>query len=76
MGIRRYHPPVYYTVRSIVRFVFWFTVAMLILWSCAAIDPLGVEDVPDCEYFQYPCETPTTVYDPYGYDPYGYGVTP
>lgn len=65
------HPPIYYTVRSAVRFVFWTSVAMAFLWVCLAIGNANTEPVPDCEYFRYPCETTTTVYDPYGY-----GVNP
>lgn len=44
---------------------------MAFLWVCLAIGNANTEPVPDCEYFHYPCETTTTVYDPYGY-----GVNP
>lgn len=65
------HPPVYYTVRSVVRFAFWGGLAFLFLWLCASIGNATGKNIPDCEYFHYPCETTTTVYDPYGY-----GVNP
>ena len=65
------HPPVYYTVRSVVRFVFWTTLAVAFLLACLAVGNANTKSVPECEYFHYPCETPTTIYDPYGY-----GVTP
>lgn len=62
------HPPIYYKVRSVVRFVVWGTLAWFVLWACFSIGA-DTEPIPDCEYFEYPCETPTTVYDPYGYNP-------
>lgn len=65
------HPPIYYTVRSCVRWVFWTTVAMALMLAALAIGNATSKPIPDCEYFHYPCETPTTVYDPYGYNPYG-----
>jgi hypothetical protein len=65
------HPPVYYTVRSCVRFVFWVSLigATLILIGSIGDEKQGL---PDCEYYHYPCETSTTVYDPYGYNTYSY----
>ena len=65
------HPPVYYRVRSCVRFVFWVS---LIGTTLILIGSIGDEKqgLPDCEYYHYPCETSTTVYDPYGYNIYSY----
>lgn len=63
------HPPIYYKVRSCVRVAFWASVATAFLWVCFAIGDATSKSVPDCEYFHYPCETTTTIYDPYGYNP-------
>jgi len=57
----------YYFVRSCVRFVFWGTLVALFWLGIIAISNSYGNDIPECEAFHYPCETPTTIYDPYGY---------
>lgn len=56
----------YYFVRSCVRVVFWGAVAVALLLAMTAYLNHAEKDIPECEYFHFPCETPTTVYDPYG----------
>ena len=60
------HPPIYYTVRTCVRFVFWSVIIITLLWVCAVIGSSHDKSVRECEYFHFPCETTTTLYDPYG----------
>ncbi len=68
-GKKMSHPPIYYTVRSCVRFTFW---ASLLFGTFYVIASIGDEKqgLSDCEYYYYPCETTTTLYDPYGYNIY------
>jgi len=64
------HSPTYYRIRSLVRFVFWASLAYAIMVSVILIGESGGADIPDCQEFHYPCETTTTIYDPYGYETY------
>jgi len=63
------HPPIYYTVRSFVRFVFWTSLGTMTFILLASMGD-ETQGIPDCEYYHYPCETTTTLYDPYGYNIY------
>lgn len=68
--VRRWRPTrkgtMYYFVRSCVRWLFW-TVIISAFWL-ALINYTNnyTEKIPDCELGYFPCETPTTIYDPYG----------
>lgn len=64
------HSPIYYRIRSCVRFIFWVSLAYAILITCLIIGESGGKNIPDCEEYHYPCETTTTIYDPYGYETY------
>jgi hypothetical protein len=57
----------YYFVRSCVRWGLLFICLCLGAFACSKME-FGVSDVPDCEYFHYPCPWDTTVPDPY-FDP-------
>lgn len=58
----------YYFVRSCVRWVFWTLLLMLAMFGCSKLAGGDELNIPECEYFHYPCPTDTTVPDPY-YDP-------
>ncbi len=57
----------YYFVRSCVRFVFWGTIVGLLMYGVIAYTNTYDNGIPDCELLHFPCETTTTIYDPYGY---------
>jgi len=57
----------YNFVRTCVRFVFWGTIVSAVWLGIIAISNSYDSDTPECEMLHYPCETPTTIYDPYGY---------
>jgi hypothetical protein len=64
------HSPTYYRIRSFVRVVFWATLASVTTIAVVTLGERFGGDIPDCEEYHYPCETTTTIYDPYGYETY------
>lgn len=58
----------YYFVRSCVRWVFWTLLLMLAVFGCTKLSGMDELNIPECEYFHYPCPWDTTVPDPY-FDP-------
>jgi len=42
----RYHPPIYYTIRTCVRFVFYTSIALLLILAFAE---LADDDRPECD---------------------------
>ena len=66
-GRRTRRDTMYNFVRSCVRFVFWGTIVSAVWLGIIAISNSYDSDTPECEALHYPCQTPTTIYDPYGY---------
>ena len=66
-GRRTRRETMYNFVRSCVRFVFWGTIVSAVWLGMIAVSNSYDSDTPECKMLHYPCETPTTIYDPYGY---------
>lgn len=43
-----FHPPIYYKVRSVVRFVFWFAVAVAFVFGFGALVNRNDDDARNC----------------------------
>jgi hypothetical protein len=58
----------YYFVRSCVRWSLLLVLLCVGTYACSELGERLGSEIPDCEYFHYPCPWDTTVPDPY-YDP-------
>lgn len=58
----------YYFVRSCVRWGLLTLLLALATFGCAKLAGGDDLNIPECEYFHYPCPWDTTVPDPY-FDP-------